>query len=175
MRVIVYTDNILKNIEKAQTLSNVPISLMFKDFYEDTYYEIGAVYNKIFGKHIHGSTCYSIGEASYVNCASIVTSLDDAKKFLFREGIRQFYIPINAHDDREGLQLSDVRMLAHSLSSIAKDVHIHGMITSGCLNEKHPTIEDLRNVWDTLRDYIEDISLGGGVFGWVKMCNFHHL
>lgn len=37
MKVIVYTKNIIENIEKAQTLVNIPISLMFKDFYEDIY------------------------------------------------------------------------------------------------------------------------------------------
>lgn len=32
MKVIVYTKNIIENIEKSRTLVNVPISLMFKDF-----------------------------------------------------------------------------------------------------------------------------------------------
>lgn len=32
MKVIVYTKNIIENIEKAQSFVNVPISLMFKDF-----------------------------------------------------------------------------------------------------------------------------------------------
>ena len=32
MKVTIYTDNIVKNIKKAETLVDVPVSLMFKDF-----------------------------------------------------------------------------------------------------------------------------------------------
>lgn len=48
MKVIVYTKNIIENIEKSRTLVNVPISLMFKDFYEDIYEHISdKIRNKI--------------------------------------------------------------------------------------------------------------------------------
>lgn len=48
MKVIVYTKNIIENIEKAQSFVNVPIPLMFKDFYEDIYEHISdKIRNKI--------------------------------------------------------------------------------------------------------------------------------
>ena len=78
MKVIVYTKIIIENIEKSRTLVNVPISLMFKDFYEDIYEHISdKIRNKIFGLHLKDSICYSIGKAVKGNSGAVVTSFAD--------------------------------------------------------------------------------------------------
>ncbi len=80
MKVVVYTDNIIANIEKAESLVNVPVSLMFKDFYEDIYAHVkDRVNNKVFGLHLNDSICYSIRKAGKNNCGAVVTSVSDVK------------------------------------------------------------------------------------------------
>ena len=64
MKVIIYTDHIVDNIKKAETLVNRSISLMFKDFYEDIWSHIcHRVNNDIFSLHFDNSVCYSIGKS----------------------------------------------------------------------------------------------------------------
>ena len=41
------------------------------------------------------------------------------------------------------------------------NAHVYGMITSGCLNDRHPSISRLYDIWDSLKRCIESISLGG--------------
>jgi predicted amino acid racemase len=166
MKVIVYTKNIIENIEKAQTLVNIPISLMFKDFYEDIYEHIAdRVTNNIFGLHLKNSICYSISKAVKENKGAVVTSFSDAWRCLningdTGHGIREFYIPINACDNREGLSIYEVRKLSDEIRMLSNS-HICGLITSGCLNENHPSEKELYSIWSKLRNNIESISLGG--------------
>ncbi len=166
MKVVVYTDNIIANIEKAESLVNVPVSLMFKDFYEDIYSHVkGRVNNKVFGLHLNDSICYSIGKANKNNCGAVVTSFSDVWKYCYSSDpvnseMRSFYIPINANDDREGLSVYEASKLANEIRTIS-NAHVYGMITSGCLNEKHPSEELLYQIWDKLKDCVESISLGG--------------
>lgn len=166
MKVIVYTKNIIENIEKAQLFVNVPISLMFKDFYEDIYEHIAdKIGNKIFGLHLKNSTCYSIGKATKDNSGAIVTSFVDVWKYLNINGnascgIRNFYIPINAYDNREGVSIYEASKLTDEIRALSNS-HIYGLITSGCLNNKYPSMERLYDIWDSLKGCIESISLGG--------------
>ena len=166
MKVIVYTKNIIENIEKAQSFVNVPISLMFKDFYEDIYEHISdKIRNKIFGLHLKDSICYSIGKAVKGNSGAVVTSFADVWKYLTingnaRQGIHNFYIPINACDNREGLSIYEASKLVNEIRILSSS-HIYGLITSGCLNENHPSEKELFRIWNGLRNDIESISLGG--------------
>ena len=166
MKAVIYIKNIIKNIEKAQSFVNVPISLMFKDFYEDIYEHIAdKIGNKIFGLHLKDSTCYSIGKATKDNSGAIVTSFADVWKYLningnASYGIRNFYIPINAYDNREGVSIYEASKLANEIKMLS-DAHVYGMITSGCLNDRHPSISQLYDIWDSLKGCIESISLGG--------------
>lgn len=162
MKVVVYTENIIKNIEKAQTLTNVPISLMFKNFYEDIYPRIAEkVNNKVFGLHLPNSICYSIGKATKDNCGAIVTTALDGFRYAVDMGIKHLYIPINANDNREGLSIYEAEKLVETIRYIKNDVHVYGLITSGCLNEKCPSEEFLYHIWRELCHCIESISLGG--------------
>lgn len=161
MKVVVYTKNIIENIEKAQTITNVPVSLMFKDFYEDIYPYISEnVSNKVFGLHLSNSICYSIGKATKDNCGAIVTTAGDGFRYSVDMGINHLYIPINANDNREGLSIYEASKLANEIKMFSSS-HIYGLITSGCLNNNHPTEEKLYRIWRRLSDDIESISLGG--------------
>lgn len=161
MKVVVYTKNIIENIEKAQTLINVPISLMFKDFYESVYPHVSQkVNNKIFGLHLPNSICYSIGKASKDNHGAIITTVKDGFRYSVDMGINNLYIPINANDNREGLSIYEASKLANEIKMFSSS-HIYGLITSGCLNNNHPTEEKLCRIWKRLSDDVESISLGG--------------
>lgn len=161
MKVVVYTKNIIENIEKAQTITNVPISLMFKDFYEDIHPNISEkVNNKIFGLHLPNSICYSIGKASKDNYGAIITTVRDGFRYSVDIGIKHLYIPINANDNREGLSIYEASKLANEIRMLSSS-HIYGLITSGCLNENHPSEKELYHIWNSLRSDIESISLGG--------------
>lgn len=159
MKVVVYTKNIIENIEKAQSFINVPISLMFKDFYEDIYGHIAdKINNKIFGLHLKDSICYSIGKATKDNSGAVVTSFTDVWQYLningsACRGIHNFYIPINACDNREGLSYYEASKLANEIRMISNS-HIYGLITSGCLNENHPSEKELYRIWKSLRDIL---------------------
>jgi len=166
MKVVIYTDNIIENIKKAELLVNVPVSLMFKDFYEGIYaYVQERVNNKVFGLHLKDSICYSIGKATKTNCGAIVTSFSDVWKYcysneLVKGEMRSFYIPINANDNREGLSIYEVNKLSNEIKMVS-GAHVYGLITSGCLNEKYPSEERLYKIWDGLQNSVESISLGG--------------
>lgn len=162
MKVVVHTKNIIENIKKAQSFVNAPISLMFKDFYEDIYEHIADdIKNKIFALHLKDSVCYSIGKATADNCGAVVTSFDDVWKFLSKnERIVDFYIPINACDNREGLSIYEVSKLASEIKMVSSS-RVHGLITSGCLNENRPSERELHRIWNGVSDYVKSISLGG--------------
>ena len=160
MEVIVDTAAIERNIAKAQKLVNVPISLMFKDFYDDISNHINIPQKmNIFGLHLPDSVCYSINKADDRNRGALVVSLEDYIR-CYQLGIRNFYIPINAGDNREGLSASDADQLA---CNIDDDCEIHGLITSGCINEEAPSIEELCSIYDSI-NHIQTISLGGSYY-----------
>lgn len=162
MKVIVDTEKIRYNISKAIEMKGNGVSLMFKDFYEDIYPHVVTSRNakNIYGLHINGSICYSIGKATQANKGALITSITDAIRCITECKIREFYIPLNAHDDREGLTLQEARLLAEELHHLG-DVEVHGLITSGCMNEFRPTMYELDSAWAQLSEYICDISLGG--------------
>lgn len=161
MKVVIKTDALLSNIQKASMLSNKPISLMFKDFYEDVYPGIkDKIDNKIFSLNIEGSVCYSLGKAQTVHSGAIVTSVADAWRYSRECGINEFYIPIDAYDEREGLCVYDASCLAQDIKSLF-DAKLYGMITCGCMNERHPYTDNLAAIWEALKDDVLSISLGG--------------
>lgn len=116
MKVIIDTAAIERNIAKAQKLVNVPISLMFKDFYEDISRHINIPQKiNVFGLHLTDSVCYSINKADNRNEGALVVSYEDYLR-CYQLGIRKFYIPINAGDNREGLSTSDADQLAITIN-----------------------------------------------------------
>lgn len=160
MKVVINTSAIERNIAKAQSLVNVPISLMFKDFYEHVYSHITNKDTNIFGLHLYNSICYSINKADNNNSGALIVNEDDYRR-CFQLGIKNFCIPINAKDDREGLCINEAVCLARHID---KSCSVFGLITSGCINDKSPTIYELGEIYDKIRDYIPRISLGGSYY-----------
>lgn len=162
MKVIIYTDNFVKNIRKAESLVNTPVSLMFKDFYEDIWKHIHhRVDNEIFSLHFEDSVCYSIGKSSCNQKGAVVTTVYDAMDCVVNRCINNIYIPINAFDNREGVSLFEARQIAKMVRSCNDNAHAYGMITSGCLNGNRPSMQRLCEIWAILNGDIESISLGG--------------
>ena len=162
MKVIVYTKNIIENIEKAQSFVNVPISLMFKDFYEDIHeYISNKIKNKIFGLHLKDSICYSIGKASRCQNGAVAVTAYDAMDCIVNRCINNIYIPIDGFDNREGVSLYEAEQIARMVRACDNNSHVYGMITSGCLNENRPSRQRLYDIWNALKTSIESISLGG--------------
>lgn len=90
MKVIIYTDNVIKNIKKAETLVNVPVSLMFKDFYEDIWKHIHyRVDNDIFSLHFEDSVCYSIGKAIHNQKGAVTVTAYEAMDCVVNKGIKK--------------------------------------------------------------------------------------
>lgn len=162
MRVEINTRAILGNIEKAKSIVNRPISLMFKDFYEDIYSHIEDTGCKIFSKNLEGSVCYSLFNSKAKHSGCFVTKDTDFMVSLCSCNIDEFYIPINANDNREGLSLKDaVRLCEFIKCHRSYPVKLYGVITSGCLNEKHPSIDELDEIWSAVSPYMEGLSIGG--------------
>lgn len=161
MRVLINREALKSNIEKAKTLSRgVPVSLLFKDFYEDIYDEIDDCGCDIFSMNKVFSNCYAIGQATCNHRGAVVTSLSQIDHIPYGE-IERVFIPINAFDNREGLSIESSKILAHVSKVVYPNIHVIGMITSGCLNERAPKVDDLRKIWDQLEFTVESISLGG--------------
>ena len=161
MKVEIDIAKIRRNIEKAKCLSSTSISLMFKDFYEDIFSRLGDVGCRIFSKNIPDSVCYSLFNASKEHRGCFVTTYGD---YIFNRTvnhIKEFYIPINASDEREGLCIEDTVKLCKKIKGHDESVIIYGAITAGCLNEKHPTKEEMQEIWDNVFPYVKALSIGG--------------
>ena len=162
MKVIIYTDNIVKNIKKAETLVNRPVSLMFKDFYEDIYYSIkDRVSNDLFSFHIDNSVCYSIGKANSCQKGAVAVTEFDAMDCVVNRCVSNVYIPIDAYDYREGVSLYEATQIAKMVHSCNDNAHTFAMITSGCMNKERPSMQRLYEIWNKLNTHVESISLGG--------------
>jgi len=162
MKVIVDKSALLQNIEKAKAL--VPasaISVMVKSFYE----YINTLLPEdilLFSKSLENSVCYSINKATGNHSAAVIIDIDDFMR-CYQLGLRKFYIPINATDNREGLELSDARFICNAMISLP-DVVCYAMITSGCINERHLTLKELTTLWGKLKDKFAGISIGGSFY-----------
>lgn len=164
MRVLINRNAIIKNIKRAKTLSRgVPVSLLFKDFYEDIYSEIPPMSCEIFSMNISLSNCYAIGQATNNHDGAVITSLSQITPELSRS-LYSVFIPINAFDNREGLAVRDAWSLARAVKKEYPYLEVIGMITSGCLNERAPKVEDLERIWEEMKEFkgcMSSISLGG--------------
>ena len=149
-----------RNIEKARLLVNKPIALMFKDFYQCIYPNLNLHDVRCFGISIPNSICYSLGKATAMNDGALVISKNEVRRCLDL-GLRTLYIPINAHDNREGLSVSNAINLLRDIRSECNGIELVGLVTSGCLNEKHPNIDELWSLWYQLGSFLNGFSLGG--------------
>ena len=172
MILLINVRNIESNIRKAHELVSVPVSLMFKEFYEDILPQLDLSCLKdggeIFATHAEGSVCFSIGKYNWHHKGALVTNQADALECISKN-IRLIYIPVNAYDDREGLSVSTANVLSRMIRQNDRLITIKAMITSGCLNDKHPTYHQLDEIWSKLQ-FFDGVSLGGSFwlpFAWM--------
>lgn len=155
--------NIEFNIRKAKSLVNVPVSLMFKDFYEFILPEIDnsvlASAGDIYATQAEGAICFSIGKyGSYHKGGLVISKRDAAKVLEMCKGV--ILIPIDAGDNREGLSVKAANDIAGYVRERSRKVSVRAMITSGCLNDKHPSFARMDNIFNALKGF-DGVSLGG--------------
>ena len=139
------------------------MSIMLKDFYEYIYTD-EMKSRKVFSKNIPGSVCYAIGEASKNHTGAIITAWKQFHRY-YPIGIREFYVPINADDDREGLRVPDAVELAEYIKKHGKDVKVYGMMTGGCISEDAFSVDDVCLCFDyDLTHVFDGISIGGSFY-----------
>lgn len=162
MKLVIDKSAIDRNIRRAEELAGVPVSIMLKSFYEYLYTSEMKT-RKVFSANIEGSVCYSIGDASKTHSAAVVTCQKDFQKCSLL-GIRSFFIPINAKDNREGLSIPEVIELARYIHSQG-DFSITGMITCGCISPNAPSLGEICQWWSGgLSCVLNGISLGGSFY-----------
>lgn len=161
MRVIIDSEKIKRNIAKAEVLAQgVPVSLLFKDFYEHIYSSIHPVKNELFSRNIMWSNCYAIGKAQDKHTGAVITSVNQLEGADYVT-LKRVFIPINVTDNREGLTFDDAERLAYEAKVWNAELEVIGMITSGCLNERAPRVEDLWLIWERFKGCMSSLSIGG--------------
>lgn len=164
MRYIVSREILNRNISVAQSLiGQRTLSLMFKEYYESLYSEkMFSPTGEIFSVNLPGSICYALGKAGAGNKGALVNVLSDAKS-LYDKGVHLFYVPIDAHDGREGLSIYEARLLTDSIHQfLGEDVEVRGMITNGCVNSFHiEKREEWIDLWQAFEGHITGLSVGG--------------
>lgn len=157
---------IASNIHKAERIAKgVPVSIMLKGFY-DYLADIECVKTrKLYSQSIPNSVCYALHSAGSQHNAAVVADFDDFVECYRDRGIKEFYIPFNALDDREGLDECRCAFLARRIRKSAGGMRLYMMITSGCLNDKHPGLYHIENEWREWASTLFDgISLGGSFY-----------
>lgn len=154
------------NINKAERIAkDVPVSIMLKGFY-DYLADIECVKTrKLYSQGIPNSVCYALHSAGSRHSGAVVADFDDFMECYRACGIKEFYLPFNALDDREGLDKSRCERLALRIRKSFDDVKLYMMITSGCLNDKHPGLNHIEDEWRTWASALFDgVSLGGSFY-----------
>lgn len=154
------------NIHKAERIAKgVPVSIMLKRFY-DYLADIECVKTrKLYSQGIPNSVCYALHSAGSQHSGAVVADFDDFKECYHVYGIKEFYIPFNALDDREGLDKRRCECLALRIRKSFDDVKLYMMVTSGCLNDKHPGLNHIEDEWRTWASALFDgVSLGGSFY-----------
>lgn len=160
MELILKTEVFERNIDKARALSPVPVSLMFKEFYEYVYEHIGnSTGSKVWAMNIDGSINYSIGKYHVRNGGCVVTTIYDVVKAR-EHGISDFYVPIDASDGREGLSVYDAYKLLRDIGA-CNAAKAYGLITCGCMGPARPSSAQLKALCSHFEGVAQGISIGG--------------
>ena len=109
------------NINKAEKIAGgIPVSIMLKGFYE---YIAGiecVKTRKLYSQGIPNSVCYALHSAGIRHSGAVVADFDDFQECYRACDIREFYIPLNADDDREGSNIRRIERLALRIRKYAK-------------------------------------------------------
>lgn len=166
------------NIHKADRISaGIPVSIMLKSFYEYIANIECVKSRKLYSNGIVNSVCYALHSAGLRHSGAVIADFDDFMECYHVCDIREFYIPVNANDDREGLDPRRASRLALRILSNVSDVKLYVMITSGCLNANHPGLRRLVKEWHSWASRLFDgMSLGGSFYlseldSYIEECN----
>lgn len=154
------------NINKAEKIAgSIPVSIMLKKFYEYIA-DIECVKTlKLYSQGLANTVCYTLHSAGSRHSGAVIADFDDFRECYHVCDIREFYIPLNADDDREGLGIRRIERLASRIRKYASDVKLYMMITSGCLNDHHPGLPRIENEWVLWAYYLFDgVSVGGSFY-----------
>lgn len=154
------------NVSKAERIAQgIPISIMLKGFYE-WLYDIECIRaHRIYSQSIPNSVSYALRSATDRHSGAVVADYHDFEECYHACGIRAFYIPRNMCDDREGLGLRSIKRLAMKIRQGHADVKLYMMITSGCLNDRHPGLPLIRREWEEQAcELFDGVSLGGSFY-----------
>lgn len=160
MKLIVDRKVMQENIRVAESfVGSATIALMFKDFYSDFYdnrFEEYVCYgNKV--NAIHRVTNHiSNEEEAY---GKILIHEDAIARHIEHSKI---YIPINLYDNREGLSIDDTYNIVKKFKRYKDKITL--LITSGCINDRCPTYEEIAYVWGMMKDLVSGISVGGSFY-----------
>lgn len=154
------------NINKAEKIAgSIPISIMLKGFYEYIADVECVNARKLYSQGIPNSVCYALHSAGSRHSGAVVADFDDFQECYRACGIREFYVPFNADDDREGLDIRRIERLALRIRKCASDVKLYMMITSGCLNDHHPGLHRIEKEWlKWARVLFDGVSVGGSFY-----------
>lgn len=154
------------NINKAEKIANgIPVSLMLKGFYEYIADIECVKTRKLYSQGLPNSVCYALHSAGSRHSGAVVADFDDFKECYRACDIREFYLPFNAYDDREGLDVRRLERLALRIRKYASGVKLYMMITSGCLNSNHPGLNRIENEWVLWASSLFDgVSVGGSFY-----------
>ena len=99
------------NINKAENIAvGIPVSIMLKGFYEYIADIECVSARKIYSQGLKNSVCYALHSATSRHSGAVIADFDDFMECYRSCNIREFYVPLNADDDREGL---DMRLESH--------------------------------------------------------------
>lgn len=117
---------------------------------------------EIFSVNIPASICYALSMATDKNKGAVVNNILEVKA-LYEKGMRDFYIPINTLDEREGLSVYEARLLAESIHTlIDTSIGVMGMVTNGCINDRHfQSKQEWEYVWLAFDNHLLGLSVGG--------------
>lgn len=166
------------NINKAENIAvGIPVSIMLKGFYEYIADIECVSARKIYSQGLKNSVCYALHSATSRHSGAVIADFDDFMECYCSCNIREFYVPLNADDDREGLDMRRASRLAMRIIQYASDVKLYIMITSGCLNSNHPGLRRLIKEWQSWASRLfNGMSLGGSFYlseldSYRKECN----
>jgi hypothetical protein len=179
MQIIVDRQSVLSNWATAEELCSaygVTCSLMVKDFYASVGLQHLVIPRRIWsGESIQGGFNYVVGaNQPGFHIGGLITDPEEFDEIVSDcerlsvsfEGV----VPVNLLDDREGLSMDDVAWLKEIADNNRSNVTLDtALITSGCMHDKTPTPEELKEAIDVLKSLgFSSVSVGGSFYlGWL--------
>lgn len=148
----------MKNIERAKRLSGSPISLMFKDFYIDMYDDCFKPHKSFSNDNSKALEVSSNIWNTLKTRGKVITSIQQLEQ---SSDLKEIYVPINFLDNREGVSVDVAKEI---LNSFDRSDSSYLMITSGCISEYGPTLNEIEILYNEFKSIVTGISVGGSYY-----------